>query len=89
MRMELLQLVEVCVQEASLPLCEEVATLKLLLARIGDSLESILHVLAKASIPYESTDQKSSVVEEAHIYGFFLSVWLSLPVAMAYCIGHL
>jgi hypothetical protein len=39
MRMELLQLVDVHVEEACRPLREEVATLKLLLARVGDSLE--------------------------------------------------
>jgi hypothetical protein len=38
--MELLQLVDARVEEASHPLREEVATLKLLLARVGDSLES-------------------------------------------------
>jgi hypothetical protein len=41
MRMELLQLFDICVEEASRLLCEEVANLKLLLARIGDSLESL------------------------------------------------
>jgi hypothetical protein len=40
MRMELLQLVDVHVEEASRPLREEVATLKLLLAHAGVSLES-------------------------------------------------
>jgi hypothetical protein len=39
MCMELLQLVDVHVEEASHPLREEVGALKLLLARIGDSLE--------------------------------------------------
>jgi hypothetical protein len=39
MRMELLQLVDVRVEEASCPLREELATLKLLLARVGDSSE--------------------------------------------------
>jgi hypothetical protein len=39
MRMELLQLVDVHVEVASRPLHEEVATLKLSLARVGDSLE--------------------------------------------------
>jgi hypothetical protein len=38
-RMDLLQLVDVRVEEASRPLREEVAALKLLLARVGDSLE--------------------------------------------------
>jgi hypothetical protein len=37
--MELLQLVDVRVEEASRPLREEVAALKLMLARVGDSLE--------------------------------------------------
>jgi hypothetical protein len=49
MRMELLQLFDICVEEASRLLCEEasrllceeVANLKLLLACIGDSLESL------------------------------------------------
>jgi hypothetical protein len=39
MRMELLQLVDVHIEEACRPLREEVATLKLLLVRVGDSLE--------------------------------------------------
>jgi hypothetical protein len=37
--MELLQLFDIRVEEASWPLHEEVATLKLLLAHVGDSLE--------------------------------------------------
>jgi hypothetical protein len=41
LRMELLQLVDVRVEEASHPLREEVANLKLLLARFGDSLDSL------------------------------------------------
>jgi hypothetical protein len=41
MRMELLQLVDIRIEEATRPLREEVATLKLLLARIGHSLESM------------------------------------------------
>jgi hypothetical protein len=40
MRIELLQLIYVRVEEACHSLREEVATLKLLLARVGDSLES-------------------------------------------------
>jgi hypothetical protein len=39
MRMELLQLVDVHVDETSRPLREEVAALKLLLAHVGDSLD--------------------------------------------------
>jgi hypothetical protein len=39
MRMELHQLVDVHVEEACRPLRKEVATLKLLLARVGDSLD--------------------------------------------------
>jgi hypothetical protein len=77
--MELLQLIKVCVEEASRPLYEEVAALKLLLERVGDSLESsegFTHgglgpVSAQASIPHDFTEQKSYVVEEAHIYGCF------------------
>jgi hypothetical protein len=79
MRMELLQLIKVCVEEASRPLYEEVAALKLLLERVGDSLESsegFTHgglgpISAQASIPHDFTEQKSYVVEEAHIYGCF------------------
>jgi hypothetical protein len=75
--MELLQLIDVRVEEASRPLREEVATLKLLLARAGDSVEPTeectsggLGVAPKrASIPLESTLQNSSVVEEDHLYG--------------------
>jgi hypothetical protein len=64
MRMELLQLVDVRVEEASRPLREELSTLNLLLARVGDSSE-----LTKAStsggpvltpvqvpFPHESTE---------------------------------
>jgi hypothetical protein len=39
MRMKLAQLVANCIEEASCPLREEVASLKLLLSRIGDSFE--------------------------------------------------
>jgi hypothetical protein len=63
MRMELLQLVDVRVEEASRPLREEVANLKLLLARIGDSLASLEActrgglglVSTQASLPLDST----------------------------------
>jgi hypothetical protein len=79
MRMQLLQLVDVRVEEASRPLREEVAALKLLLARTGDSLEpaeacasGVLGIaLAQASLPLDSIEQKSSVVEEEHLHGGF------------------
>jgi hypothetical protein len=77
LRMELLQLVDVRVEEASRPLCEELATLKLLLARIGDSSEPVKACTssgpqlapAQASFPHDCTEQKSLVVEEDHLYG--------------------
>jgi hypothetical protein len=77
MRMELLQLVDVRVEEACRPLREEVATLKLLLARVGDSLEpskactsdGLGLTPAQASFPHDSTEQKSSMVEDDHLYG--------------------
>ena len=74
--MEVLQLVE----EASRPLREEVAALKLVLARVGDSLESTeactsgglgIAPTEEASLPLDSIEQKSSVVEEEHTYGCF------------------
>jgi hypothetical protein len=79
MRMELLQLVDVRVEEASQPLREEVAALKLLLARVGDSLETpkactssgLELAPAQASSPLDSTEQKSSMAEEEHLHGYF------------------
>jgi hypothetical protein len=71
-RIELLQLVDARVEEASRPLREEVAALKLLLARVGDSLEptgGLGHAPVQASFPLDSTAQKSFVVEEEHLYG--------------------
>jgi hypothetical protein len=70
--MELLQLVDARVEEASRPLREEVAALKLLLARVGDSLEltgGLGHTPVQALFPLDSTEQESSVVEEEHLYG--------------------
>jgi hypothetical protein len=77
--MELLQLVDVRVEEASRPLREEVATLKLLLARVGDSLETpkactssgLELAPAHASSPLDSIEQKSSVAKEEHLHGCF------------------
>jgi hypothetical protein len=77
MRMELLQLVDVRVEEASRPLREEVAALKLLLERVDVSLEPVEARpsdglgLAKAQAPValDSSEQMSSVVEEEHLYG--------------------
>jgi hypothetical protein len=77
MRLELIQLIDVRVEEVSRPLREEVAALKLLLARVGDSLEpteactsvglELAHV--QASFPLDSIEQKSPVVAEEHLYG--------------------
>jgi hypothetical protein len=74
--MELLQLVDVRVEEASRPLCEEVAALKLLLAHVGESSELRGMGLdpMQASLPLDSTEQKveESVVEGEHgehLYG--------------------
>jgi hypothetical protein len=76
MRMELLQLVDIRIEEASCPLREEVANLKLLLAHFGDSLEACTRgvpglVSTQASLSLDSTDLKSSVVEEEQLYNFF------------------
>jgi hypothetical protein len=76
-------LVDVHVEEVSRPLREEVANLKLLLTRFGVSLESteaytrggVGLVSTQASLPLDSTDLKSSVVEEEQLYGLFLSMW--------------
>jgi hypothetical protein len=73
--MELTQLVE----EASRPLREEVARLRLLLAHVGDSLERTEAYSSsgkelttmQASLPLGSVEQMSSVVEEEDIYGCF------------------
>jgi hypothetical protein len=65
--MELLQLVDVRVEEASRPLREEVAALKLLLAHVGESSELTGGMgldPVQASLSLDSTEQKSSVVEE-------------------------
>jgi hypothetical protein len=75
--MELLQLVDVRVEEASRPLREELATLKLLLARVGDSSEPTKACTSggpelapvQVSFPHDSTEQNSFVVEEDHLYG--------------------
>jgi hypothetical protein len=77
MRMELHQLVDVRVEKACRPLREEVATLKLLLACVGDSLEPTEACTsggsglapAQALFPHDSTEQTSSVVEEDHLFG--------------------
>jgi hypothetical protein len=74
MCIELLQLVDVHVEEASHPLREEVGALKLLLAGVGDSLELMEYCTScglgpapQASFPLDSTERKSSVVEEEHL----------------------
>jgi hypothetical protein len=77
MRLELLQLVDVRVEEASRPLREELAALNLLLARAGDSSEPMKACTscgpelasAQALFPHDSAVQKSSVVEEDNLYG--------------------
>jgi hypothetical protein len=66
--LELTQLVANCVEEASRLLCEEVASLKLLLARVGifleptDAWSSGGHELStvQASLPLGSVEQKLS-----------------------------
>jgi hypothetical protein len=77
--MELLQLVDVRVEEASRPLREEVVALKLLLARVGGSLEpaeacpfdGLGLAKAHASVALGSSEQMSSVIKEEHLYGCF------------------
>jgi hypothetical protein len=77
MRMELLQLVDVHVEEASRPLREDVAALKLLLSRIGDSLDLLEACTSsglglapvQALFPLVSIEENLSVVEEEHLYG--------------------
>lgn len=82
MHMKLLQLVDVRVEEAFRPLREEMAALKLLLARVGVSLEpagtcpsyGLGLTNAWASTALDSSVQMSSVVqvvEEEHLYGCF------------------
>ena len=79
--MELAQLVANRVEEASRPLREEVASLKLLLARVVDALEPAEACSSggqelpavHASFPLGSAEQKSSVVEGEHIYSGFSS----------------
>jgi hypothetical protein len=68
--MELLHLVDVRVEEASRPLREEVATLKLLLARVGECSEltdGLGLAPVQALLPLDPTE--SSVVEEEYLYG--------------------
>jgi hypothetical protein len=89
MRMELLQLVDVYVEEASRPLREEVATLKLLLTRVGDSLEPSKACTpggsglapAQASLKHDSTEHKFFVVEDDHLYGCISPRGSPQPVA--------
>jgi hypothetical protein len=77
--MELVQLVADRIAEAARPLRDEVASLKLLLARVGDSLEATGACASggqglapvQASFPLDCTEQKSSVVEEEHLFGCF------------------
>jgi hypothetical protein len=78
--MELLQLVDVRVEETSRPLREEVATLKLLLTPVGDSLEPPkactsggLGLAPAGFFSLDSTEQKSSMVEEEHHHVCFSS----------------
>jgi hypothetical protein len=63
--MELLHFVDVRMEEVSRPLCEEVAALKLLLARVGESLEltgGLGLAPVQALLPLDSTERKSSVL---------------------------
>jgi hypothetical protein len=72
--MELLQLVDVRVEEASRPLREEVAALKLLLACAGVSVEpteACPSVCLGHTKPTASVALDSSVVEEEHLHGCF------------------
>jgi hypothetical protein len=77
--MEVDQLVANRVEEAARPLRDEVTSLKLLLARAGASLEPTEACSSggqelgtvHASFPLGSADQKSSVVEEEHLYSCF------------------
>jgi hypothetical protein len=79
MRKQLLQLVDIRMEEASRPLRDEVAALKLLLAHVGDSLEpteactfgDLGLAPAQASLLLDSTEHKSSMVEEEHLHGCF------------------
>lgn len=76
LRLELVQLVSNHVEDVSRPLREEVASLKLLLARVGVPLEQIEAcssggkdlATVQASFPLGSVEQKSSVVEDEHLY---------------------
>ena len=74
--MELAQFVANSVEEASRPLREEVASLKLLLARVGVSLEPADACSSgggPATVLLGSTEQKSLVVEEEDLYSCFSS----------------
>jgi hypothetical protein len=77
MCMELLQLVDLRIEEAPRPFHVEVATLKFLLARVSDSLEPTEACSsggpgitpAQSSLPLETSEQKSYMVEEEHLCG--------------------
>jgi hypothetical protein len=64
------------IEDASRPVCEEVASLKLLLAPVGVSLEQIEAcssgrnelAIVQASFPLGSSEQKSYVVGDDHLY---------------------
>jgi hypothetical protein len=79
MRMQLLQLVDVRVEETTRPLREEVAALKLLFAHVGDSLEPSEACTSgdlglapmQALFLLDSIEQKSSMVKEEHLHGCF------------------
>jgi hypothetical protein len=82
MRMELIQLGDVCVEEASRPLREEVAALKLLLTRVSVSLELVgtcpsdgLRLVnpraLAALVSYVQMSSVVQVVEKQHLYGYF------------------
>jgi hypothetical protein len=80
MHMKLLQLVDVCVDEASRPRHEELSALKLLLVCVLVFLWSQLrHVLVlvwgspkcKLRSGLDSSEKMSSVVEEEHFHGYF------------------
>jgi hypothetical protein len=83
LRLELAQLVANRVEEASRPLREEVASLKLLLARVGVPLEPTEVcssggqdlAIVQTSLPLSSVEQKSSVRSRQ---SYMSRVWIRL-----------
>uniref|UniRef100_A0ACD5VXY3 Uncharacterized protein n=1 Tax=Avena sativa TaxID=4498 RepID=A0ACD5VXY3_AVESA len=78
MRMELLQLVDVRIEEVCRPLREEVAALKLLVRGAGSlepmeacPFDGLVHAGAQDSTVLDSSEKKSSVVKEEQLYSCF------------------